>query len=196
MQDKAITEHESLLLIREMIQATKAKLSEDGFMFLLWGWLVFIASLAEFALMQIEYPHHYITWSVLMPLGAVVSVVYSLRKSKTENVKTYVDEFMAYLWGAFVVALLIVLGFMSKIGPVNAYPVLLVLYGIATFVTGGALRFRPLILGGVCCGVLAIVSMFLSFEYQLLALALAVLLTYIVPGHLLRQQHRDAIQGA
>jgi hypothetical protein len=197
MLDRTISEQESLLIIRRMIQATKTKLTEDGFMYLLWGWLVFIASLGEFLLMKAGYEHHYITWSVLMPLGASVSVVYGRRRSKTDTVITYVDEFMGYLWGAFVISLLLLLGFMAKIGPANAYPIILLLYGIATFVSGGALKFRPLIIGGVCCWVLAVVSMFLEFDMQLLALALAVLVAYIVPGHLLKQQYKHAaVQGA
>src|SRR5687767_1343311 len=106
MQDKTITEKESLLLIHQMIQSAKSKMSDDGFLYLLWGWLVLAASLAEYALIRMDYEHHYITW-MLMPLGAVVSIFYGRGKSKNETVKTYVDEFMAYLWGAFVVALLL-----------------------------------------------------------------------------------------
>ena len=197
MNERSISENESLLIIQQMIQATKSRLSEDGFMYLLWGWLVLAASLGEFFLMRSGYTHHYITWSVLMPLGAVVSVVYSMRKSKTDTVTTYVDEFMKYLWGSFVVSLLIVLGFMSKIGPENAYPIILLLYGIATFVSGGALQFKPLMIGGAACGALAVASMFMPFEFQLLALSLAVLVAYIVPGYLLRSQYKHGrVQGA
>jgi hypothetical protein len=196
MQDKTISEKEGFLIIQQMIQATKTKLSDDGFMYLLWGWLVLAASVLEFVLLRVGYPFHFITWAVLMPLGAVVSIFYGYRKSKTETVKTYLDGFMAYLWGAFGVALLIVLTFMGRTGLENAYPMVLVLYGIATFVSGGALRFRPLIVGGVCCWILAVTAMFLTFQFQLLALAAAVLVAYVIPGHMLRHQYKHGVQGA
>src|SRR5688500_10481107 len=125
MQDKTINEQESLLLIHQMIQAAKTKISEDGFLYLLCGWLVLAASLAQFGLLLVNYQYNYITWPVLMPLGAIVSVWYGMRQKKAETVKTYVDEFMGYLWGAFVAALLLVLGFMAKLGPENTYPVIL-----------------------------------------------------------------------
>ena len=143
MLDRPISEKDSLLLIGEMIRATKARISEDGFLYLLWGWLVLAASLGQFVLLQLDYKYHDATWS-LMFVGAAISIAYALRKSKTKPVTTYVDEFMAYVWGAFIVTLVTVLVYMSKIGPANAYPVILLLYGIATFVSGGALKFRPL----------------------------------------------------
>jgi hypothetical protein len=86
-----------------------------------------------------------------------------------------------------------VLGFMGRSGPENVYPMVLVLYGIATFVSGGVLQFRPLVIGGICCWVLAVAAMFLPFEYQLLALAAAVAAAYIVPGYLLSKQFRSGV---
>jgi hypothetical protein len=132
-----------------------------------------------------------------MPLGVVISIIYGRRQKKIETVRTYVDEFMGYLWGAFGAGLFLTLAFQGKLGPEAVYPFVLILYGIATFVSGGVLRFKPLIFGGVCCWVLSAVSIFLPFEYQLLALSLAVLLSYVIPGHLLRQQFKHgSVQGA
>jgi hypothetical protein len=54
MQDKTINESESLHVIQQMIQAAKNKISEDGFMYLLWGWLVLAASLVQFVLIQMH----------------------------------------------------------------------------------------------------------------------------------------------
>jgi len=196
MNDKTISEQEGFLLIQQMIQATKTRISEDGFMYLLWGWLVLIASLTQFVLIQMQSNYNGLAW-LLMPVGAVISVVYSRRQSKSQTVRTYVDEFMGYLWGAFGASLFIVLASTAKLGLASTYPMVLVLYGIATFVSGGVLKFRPLMFGGVACWVLSIVSMFLPFEFQLLALAAAVLIAYVIPGYLLRQQYKHAVvQGA
>ena len=45
--EKTLTEQESLLLIGQMIQHTKQTVQENGFIFLLWGWLVFAASISH-----------------------------------------------------------------------------------------------------------------------------------------------------
>ena len=75
---------------------------------------------------------------------------------------------------------------MYKVGPDVAYPFILILYGIGTFISGNILRFPLLIAGGIACWVLSLISFYVSFEYQLLLIALAVLLSYIIPGHVLK----------
>ena len=69
---------------------------------------------------------------------------------------------------------------------------LMMIYGIWLFVSGGTLEFRPLIIGGILNWGLALISFYLDFEYQLLALAAAVLLGYIVPGYMLRSRYNKA----
>ena len=64
----------------------------------------------------------------------------------------------------------------------------MMVYGFWLFISGGALKFKPLIIGGVINWVLAAFSFFIGFEQQLITLALAVLLGYIIPGHMLKNK--------
>jgi hypothetical protein len=57
---------------------------------------------------------------------------------------------------------------------------------LGTFVSGMILKFKPLVIGGVLCWLLTIVSLFVNFDYQLLLAGAAILCSYIIPGHLLR----------
>ena len=54
---------------------------------------------------------------------------------------------MTYLWAGFGVLMLMLIG--VGVGVASgwglAYPLIIALYGLGTFATGGALRFRPLI---------------------------------------------------
>ncbi len=50
------------------------------------------------------------------------------------------------------------------------------------------LRFTPLIAGGVINWLLAITSVYVTFDYQLLLAAAAIITSYIIPGHLLHSQ--------
>ena len=60
---------QSLQLIESMINRAKDKFAEDGSMYLLWGWLVFVCSLVQFILLHvINYPQHYIVWLATIPV--------------------------------------------------------------------------------------------------------------------------------
>jgi len=185
--EKSLTEQESLLLISQMIQNAKRGVQENGVIFLIWGWLVLAASLLQYVLLYVvKSEYNYLPWPILMILGAIISMVHGARQKKHERVKTHVDSFLKYLWISFGVALFFVLAYMSKIGIEAAYPLILVVYGIGTFTSGGALQFKPLIIGGICCWILAVISAFVGFQVQLLLLSLAIIVAYIIPGHLLQ----------
>jgi hypothetical protein len=188
--NKEFNEKAGLELIGEMIQSARQDIQDNGFFYLLWGWLVFAASLIQFVLFDIvHYPKHYIVWIILTPLGGIVSAVYGYRESRRPRVRTYTDAFIGYLWGGFYAMLLMVLFFMPKIGYHTSYILIMMLYGFGTFVSGGALRFRPLIIGGVASWILAVISFYVSFSTVLLLTALSILISYIIPGHMLRARY-------
>ncbi len=54
-EEKQLTQEESLRIIHEMISAAKNDVKADAFIFLLWGWLVFVASIAQFILINIRH---------------------------------------------------------------------------------------------------------------------------------------------
>jgi hypothetical protein len=186
MENKySLSGEESLDIIRRMITTAKQELKDESFYFLLWGWLVFISCLVHYIMIQINSPYQGISWAVLMPLGGIITMVYGIKQDKKTRVKSYIDELMKYVLIAFLVSLFTVLIFMSKLG-LNTYPMVMIIYGIWLFVSGGALKFRPLIIGGIVNWIMAVIAFFFNFEIQLLILATAVLLGYIIPGHLLK----------
>ena len=189
--EKEFNEQESLTVILNMINAVKAGFYDNSFYFLLWGWLVFIASITNYVLLVTGQPNAEIAW-MLMPLGGIVTAIYSYRQKKQQRVKTYVDEFMKYVVTAFLVSMLIVLFSMQKLGP-NTYPMLLLVYGIWLYISGGTIKFKPLMAGGIINWAFAVGSMFVDFKMQLLFLAMAVLLGYIIPGHLLNRKYNQHV---
>ncbi|MCC2547538.1 hypothetical protein LJY25_13865 [Hymenobacter sp. BT175] len=178
---------ESLALIQRMIQAAKKDLSDRSFDYLFWGWLVLAAALSHYALMLADYERPWLPW-LLMPLGTVVVLIYHYRLKKNQTVRTPVGQFLGF-WAGMGVLLVMVIGFGSVYGWQLAYPLLIGPYGLGTFVSGGALRFQPLVYGGAACWLLATVAFLVPFQTQLLLLA-AVLLSYIIPGHLLKARFR------
>ena len=186
-----MNEEEGLLLIQKMITTAKEDIEDNSFYFLLWGWLVFAACLVHFILMQLNLGIDGIGWLILMPLGAVLSVIYGYRHDRKLQVRSYINDVMKYVLISFLVSLFIVLGSMRILG-LSTYPMIMLIYGTWLFISGGSIKFRPLILGGIVNWMFAIAALFVQFEQQLVSLAFAVLLGYIIPGHLLRRKYRMA----
>ena len=49
-------------------------------------------------------------------------------------------------------------------------------------------------IGGICNWIIAIAAVYVEFDIQLLLLALAVLVGYIIPGHMLSNHYKKNIQ--
>lgn len=190
--EKEMSSEESLRVIQQMIHTAKRDFEDDSFHYLLWGWLVFAASLGQFILFKQGFEHSEITW-LLMPVGAVIAFLYGRKQEKTERVKTYVSGFVKYVIGAMGISLFIVLCFQGKL-QASTFPIIMILYASMLFIMGGILQFKPLMMGGITNWIIAVAAFFFPIEMQLLLLALAVLLGYIIPGYLLsRRQKINAI---
>ncbi len=185
--EKNLNEKESLALIHSMIAGTRSNLRENSVFYLLWGWAVFISALVHYLLIALDNPMSWLVWLIAMPLAGIASIFIGRKQDREAVVKTHLDRALIYLWGGFTVVLFIALGASVKFGFEITYPILIWLYGLGTFVSGGILRFRPLVWGGIVAWMIGAAAIFLPFEQQLLAVAGAILFSYIVPGHLLRR---------
>jgi hypothetical protein len=192
MSEENFSPEDSLALIQGMIDKTKENISEKSIFFLIWGWLTFIACLGQFILKHIvNYEKHYQVWWLMM-VGFVLSIYYGAKQGKKRRVKTYVQEGMDYLWTGMAITFFILAVILSSMGWGNTvFPFYTMLYGLGTFVSGSFLKFKPMIVGGIIAWVLAIAGTFLSYDYQILAGAAAILFSYIIPGHLLNALRKE-----
>ncbi|MGV3767160.1 MAG: hypothetical protein ACO1NW_13595 [Chitinophagaceae bacterium] len=186
---------ESLQLIEAMINKARNQFSENGHLYLLWGWVVLVCSLVHFTLLNFTtFQKPWLVW--LLTWAAVAyQTVYLFRKNKQQQVRTYTDDILKYVWICFVICMFL-LGFV--IGTMMGgdafryfYPVFLVLYGVPTFLSGIILRFRPLVAGAIGCWALSLPAALIPFRYQLLLLAAAVLVAWIIPGYMLRARFKQ-----
>ncbi|MFP4090966.1 MAG: hypothetical protein ACLFT3_11730 [Cyclobacteriaceae bacterium] len=184
MTHPTFSEKDSLRVIQEMIAHAKKDAQSDRFYYLIWGWLTLIASLGHFVLLKVGYAYPYLVWS-LMLLGGVATVLRSRQHQKTSRVKTYVDRFIAHLWIAISAGILVSLAAGATIlGYQVVYPFLIILFGIGIYMSGVIFRFRPLIIGGILNWVIALTAFYVSFDIQLLLLALSMVVSYLIPGYL------------
>ena len=188
--EESFNEQESLQLIREMIDNAKARLEAGSFFYLLWGWLVLAATLIHFGLLYTRFAYPWIVWPVIMVVG-LAGTVYGIRQSKRKaKTKTYLATSIGFLWGGFSVMLFIIL-FTAAKGNIHwavSNILIITLYGLCVFVSGGIIRFKPLIWGGIASWAIAVASLFIAPQYTLLSIALSIVVSYLIPGYLLRNK--------
>jgi FtsH-binding integral membrane protein len=190
---ESLSEKQSLSIIEEMINKAKNQFSEDGSLYLLWGWVILFCSLGHFVLdVVIDYSMPWQIWSVTWVV-AMYMLFFLRRKNKTRKVKTYTEELLGYVWLAFVIMMVLTFFLLQKFVPqfwLYNFMFILLCYGMPTFLSGIILQFRPLIIGGVVCWVLSAVSGFVHFSYHPLFVSAAVVVAWIIPGFILRERFK------
>jgi FtsH-binding integral membrane protein len=194
-KETSFSHAESLELIESMINQAKNRFNEDGFLYLLWGWVVLLCSVAEFILLRIQFQKHYLVWTLTW--AAVIYQIFFLRrKRRKEKVRTYTDEVIKYVWITFIVMMFLAGVLIGAIQGAEYYklidPLFLVLYGMPTFLSGVILRFKPLMWGGIGCWLLSVLCTVIPVEYHLLLVSVAMIIAWIVPGYLLRLKFRKS----
>lgn len=182
---------QSLQVIRSMIEKAKQDVASNSFYFLLWGWLIFIAAITHFTLMKLtNFEHPYIAWN-LMWIGGIASMIKGIKDSRKTVVKTFVGEAMKYfgISQAILYGGLIFIFARYDLWHVS-FPFYILMYAVACFFMGSLLQFPLLRWTGLLCLPLTIISVYLTFQWQLLILALAILISYIIPGHVLSAKEK------
>ncbi len=182
-----LTAHESLEIITSAIQKTKENIKEQSFFYLFWGWLTVSAALTQYALISFTaFQTNYLPWVILMPIGVIVSVIYGKKHGKQRGYETYLDMFLKYLWIVISFSFFLIV-FISIVLQVNTTIFILFLAGVGTLVSGMAMKFKPLIAGGILFFAFTIVSLYVSAQTGLLILSLAILTGYLIPAYLLKK---------
>jgi hypothetical protein len=193
MPDEAFSPEQSLRVIQTMIDKTKNTVADDSYYFLLWGWLVLVACLSQYFLKVIvQTPYHPMVW-YLMFFGVVFSVIHGVRQNRGRKVKTYIEELLDHLWISIFFSYILFGFIFARMGWQNCYSFYMLLYAIGSFVTGRTLRFRPLVWGAIGSWVLAVLSTFASFDQNMLLCGAAILVSYIIPGYLLRNKYKKQL---
>jgi hypothetical protein len=185
-QEKELTSQESLALITQMINKARRDYLDSGLSALLWGSVITFCSLAAFA-------NNYLKWHVmdyvwLLTVVAIVpQIVIAIREARNRKHRAYDDDMMGGIWISFAIAIFLLSWFVNVYQLSEQAPLFLILYGVPTFATGYARRFRPMLLGGVACWVLALISHYTPYPYVLLCITAAALLAWFIPGLIIRK---------
>ena len=188
MEEKNITEQESLVIIQQMMNKTKEQLFDNSNLFLLWGFAAFICTVTQYFLIKTNIQNSEAVW-IAMPIIAVIHIYIVIKQRNKIKVQTYNGNAISALWTAIGFAFISIVFFASQ--KINILPTIILLYAIGTFVTGKIIDFKPLVIGGSICFLLSIVIAFIKDENQLLIMAAAILISYIIPGFLLKKEYKN-----
>ncbi len=190
--NQQLSEEQSLSIINEMIYKGKTNLKEKSAFYLIWGWAVLLAAGIEYIILSVSTSNfHWLSWPICMAGAGLLSMYEGRKQQKNRQYITFTDNAMKYTWIGFILYLLIVLFMSSLIGWAAAYVLIIGLYGLGTFISGGILKFKPLLIGGVLSLALSLLSILMyetfgSFKNILLLLCLSIIVSYLIPAYILR----------
>jgi hypothetical protein len=216
MEDRPISEKESLALITEMINKAKNSYHDTGLSAMMWGAVVAFCSLVKFLEITMNFRLPFDIY--LLTIAAIIPQVFiSIREKKVRKTRTYDEAYMDYIWlgfGISIVLMIFVLNMMGaswqpvaetyydKTGVVSSFqlyefvgPLFLILYGIPTFVTGTACKFKPMLWGGLVCWVSCIIACFTRARIDLLLVAFSAIVAWFIPGIIMMKDYRAAKKG-
>lgn len=191
-----LTPQESIRLIEGMIGQARRSFSRMSFYFLLWGVLLIGAMVATYLLRHESNGwQHGAPWGVAGALGGIISSIHGSRENKREQVSNPMDNTIGWLWGSFVITMLLLIAF-TVTGRADTTVAITMLTGLPTFITGQIMRFKPLQVGGITFWVAGVAMMLLNSELATLVLyCVAMGMGYILPGVLLKR-HEDGLRAA
>ncbi|WP_303020367.1 hypothetical protein [Duncaniella muris] len=200
MEDKKLTEKESLEVITSMIARTKARYLGSGNILLMWGYLAVFTSISVWILLAATQQNVWNwLWFAIPVIGMPLTSIMARREKRTDGAVTYSDKITSHLWSIFgvseIVLTFICLGF-SLIGGIKCWTAMPVYTFIAApfaeIAQGLIVKEKSLTWGGivglaigmvlVCC-VTGKIPLLANWFMPLFILFWVVMM--IVPGHII-----------
>ncbi len=191
--DQQLSNEKSLEIIHQMINQAKTNISDSGNSWLLWGTLLFLTSLSTYILIQIGAENIFLGWNVF-GLFTIILLGYDIFRPNKKTVRTYIDDTLKLVDIGFVISLFIIIFSINvAVSPNAGFGYLLMIFAFLMLIRGGVIKSRALMVGAAVNWAGA-VAIFINkeFKYDMLIMAAAVLIGYIIPGLLLRSQYRKS----
>ncbi|MGN6163541.1 MAG: hypothetical protein ACTHOF_03290 [Flavisolibacter sp.] len=217
MKEKQLSEHESLRLITEMIQKAKQSFHEDGTSAILWGTVVAVCGLVNFAELYWNFSIGFDIW-LLTLLAIVPQIFIEIRENKQRRVVTHMEAAMNAIWLVYGISIFALVFYMNVVPYAtdsilanegtklfqttsqgtqpfhyfiaSAGSLLLLIYAIPTLATGIAYKFGPMFWAAILCYIFFIISCFVPTAYDMLLNGLAGIFNWLIPGLILRSKFK------
>ena len=186
----SMTPNQSLELITQMIKEARSKFEEDGFVYMLWGILLFLAAGAQYVLLLNEqYSYNYYPYFFL-PLGGIFTSIYYRRRGSTGPKGNPISRVISTMW-IFLGANMFILGFLFAPALRDSLiPILLILQGIGIAISGISIKSQLVITAGIIANIAGFIAFFVDWSEQPLLLSLASLAVLFIPGVILKIRYQ------
>ncbi len=208
---KNLSEKESLALITQMISTAKNSFVDTGIGPILWGTVIAICSLVQYAQIQYDFELPFDIW-LLAIVAIIPQIIITIRERRIQKVRGWTDQTITYVWICFGVGIFIV-NFISTAYSFQIEPLLkeyetltgksisqyhfwnyatsylLFLYGIPTIITAATRKFRSMLMGGFLCWVCSLICVFTNIKIDFLLMALCAMMAWLIPGIMIRTQY-------
>ena len=205
MDERQLTEKESLRLITSMIAHTRRRYIGDGNILLLWGYVSVSVAAAIWILIACTHNGAWNwLWFLIWLIGGTVTPVIAKKQQAESHVKTYSDKMTSRIWSVVgysaILATFLCLGFLL-FGGRDAWAAMfifaLVIVPFAEVAQGIVIDEKSLMAGGafgllaglfVTCCIAARVPLYLNMVLPVFIAAFAGMM--IIPGHILNRKAR------
>lgn len=207
MEEKKITEAQSLEIITEMIARSNVRRQlGNGNIMLLWGYLSVAVAILVWSLLMCT---HNVMWNwlwfLIWIIGGTATPIMARKQRAADGVKTYVDNISNGIWSTVgymaIASTLICLAFLLFAGK-DVWGMMIVFamlgVGFAEAIQGIVIKEKPMIFGGwvgILAGLILMASLFGNIALQInwvipLFITAFVCMT-IIPGHILNAKARN-----
>ena len=204
MQNKQLTEAQSLELITSMINNSRSRLARNsGTPFLIWGYTTMAVSLFNALALYLGWSHHWSwSWFAIPVVGWLGMMLFN--KKQEVGARNYIDRIISMIW--VVIGLSFVWLFVGAVvfGCSISFLTVIVM-GIGTVLTGNVLKHRTTAICGwaaMCVSLTFPIVYFVILKsdspatiagvwawFELIVFALIFLLMMVIPGHILNHKY-------
>lgn len=214
MDQQQMSEQDSLRLIGEMIQKAKNSYHDSGLGTLLWGTIIPICSLVTWSQIHFNFKLPFDIW-MLTIIAVIPQIIIVQKEKRTQKARPYDQTMMDYVWTCFGISICLLIfiniNILQKLSPVfekymevtgSSPPYnysgfitsfFLLLYGIPTIITGGCMKFKAMLWGGILCWACCIISVFTNLKTDMLLTAFAAIVAWLIPGLILRKKYLKSV---
>ncbi|HBY17339.1 MULTISPECIES: hypothetical protein [Bacteroidales] len=209
MEERKITEAESIEIITSMISRTKDRLVKgSGNILLMWGYLIVaVTALIWVLLVTTNNPAVNWLWFLIWIIGGIATPIMAKKERVASGSKSYTDKLTSQMWSVVgltgIASALLCLGFLV-IGGKDSWSMMfafaLIIVPMAEIMQGLVIKEISLIAGGsiglltgiftTCC-ISAHVALMASWFMPLFIIAFAAMM--IVPGHILNSKAKRGL---
>lgn len=204
MEERKITEAESIEIITSMILSTKDRLVKGcGDILLMWGYVIIAVAALIWVLLVITHnPAVNWLWFLIWLIGGIATPIMAKRKRMDKGVMSYTDRLTSNMWSfvgwTAIVSVFLCLGFLL-IGAKDSWSMMfafaLIIVPMTEIMQGLIIKEMSLIVGGgiglliglftMCC-ISAHIALMATWFMPLFIIAFAAMM--IFPGHILNSK--------